>query len=207
MRLIIFILGVVYAGAAQAGVIYNWEQITPSVGGQSFKAQIEFTNEAYLSGQADGRYRNDLDGSPARCQNSLNSSQTVICTDTLDIGVMAFSFEMSGPIDNFDIPSSLTQWDLIIDAIFGATLTGSRLSLNNNAQSASFRILSGDIWSVFDVGSDKSVLSCNTTPEICEGATGRFVLDETTIPVPAPAGIGFLIFGIALIAVLKRTAE
>lgn len=207
-----WVLGVFCAlwlsASAQAGVVYNWENLTPTNGGDTFSGTVILSDEAWHSGG--GSYEQvfsinslpDVGGCPYRVE---------------DGGIEDFIFGSSGWRD---FESGLV--DGILDAYceepralpvlyvfeFGFIVMDGYLAGGINWFGLNDEVRAGgdEIWEVTLISSDDSSAfgGCahDHTPE-CLGATGRWVLDASTVPVPEPSTWFLLITGISLLSFWK----
>ena len=205
-----------FSHLAQAEVIYNWQEIAPSIGDYSYDAQIIFTDEAYLSGRTYVEYNY------GSTQNYFcNFAPTDACQTTADVGILGFSWQInhpSDPIFYFDklmhvhIDGRYPSVDFRGFFTFGPFLTAyfstGEIGFGDTFQQIRFELLAEDIWFVSWWGSDEHNANCDeilSMPEVC-GATGRWVLDQSTVPRVSEPPILFLaLFGLAgLIRVRHR---
>ena len=175
-----FISLLLLGSPATADVIYNWEELTPSPAGIQFKGRISIDDFAWRSG-------GPLVG--------LDATPDLSCESGGVTGMFRPFFDPNSAEDPCYHLAFYTHYSLGIRN--DGVLTGYLYYFDSGMD---FEVGMGgaDIWdvSVFTFGAFGT--GCNYLPrEDCSGATGRWVLDRSTIPVPEPTLVFLVAIGLA----------
>lgn len=191
------------APSAAAGIVYNWVEISPSVGGQSFQGSIEIANSDWLHHSLSASFEEDYP--TYRCTKDGTTSE---CASLSDIGVLDFSFSTTGPVASYAVEGF--GWHAFsLDIGLGPTLSGA-IRANTGYQNVILRLGGDDLWYIDDTGDDYTNVSCydagqSWTPELCLGVRGQWVLDRRSLPsLPTPPAMLLIAFG--LFALLVRAS-
>lgn len=175
---------------AHAGIIYNW--VTESFSDSIFavQARLELSNDAWSS--SDININRGCNGSVG---NYFGFDYQCPLMEIRDFyfSVNDRPLESSGVIRFSNIVITADLEVMGASPLRGGTLVASSFSATDVRLEAV-----GDLWTIVafqsDAG-DASPTGCYSPP-YCTGATGRWVIDRTTIPVPEPATVSLV--GLAL---------
>lgn len=168
------------AGTANAGVVYNWVEIAPSSTISVVSARIEFSQSSWASGSVD--YYNS--GQPC------SDAYPLYCSPDPQAQVLSFQY-------TFQIQERPSVWDTVSGRFpsgganrfrftFGPTVSGD-INYTDGPALQTMAMSGSDIWTVTQYSNDMT--DCNWLGgDGCTGASGRWVLDPTTI-VPAPSSL------------------
>ena len=223
MRQIAFAVALACAGTAHAGVVYNWETVDPLGNPTVLTGQMEVTNDAYASGRIDHEYRPSC---PIYvCADNWPSGPSVDLSDP-DSPVVTFSFSADGyEHEAFSVNYRLgtgfmfDSHDYFVGLILGDTITTllpgeygyhGFISAGTGERGVGM-VFGSDLWKIVGYGSDRARPCYDpSNPDgnsQCEGVTGRWVLDASTVPdvaqVPLPGTLALLGIG-AVVATARR---
>lgn len=165
---------------ATADVIYVWEELTPSPAGIQFEGRISIDDIAWRSG-------GPLIG--------LDATPDLSCESGGVTGMFGPFFDPNQQEDPCYRLTFYTHYSLGIRD--DGVLTG-YLYYFDSGMDFEVGMYGADVWnvSIFTFGAFGT--GCNDLPrEDCSGATGRWVLDRSTLPVPEPSALLLFIGGIA----------
>jgi hypothetical protein len=190
MRLIIAALTVAGAANASAGIVYTWETTALSNTIQSIGGTLELADALWPAG-------------------SVYHSNWSFCIDcphrpSPPPELISFAFNVNG--QTVMLYDGRQQGHLSMDlSVLGAsTLIGS-MYMNDTQSHVRMESSLGTLWTITDFRSDGP-----TTPDCysssCYGATGNWVLDRSSIPVPEPSTLTLvaLPIGLAMLAKHRR---
>lgn len=203
--------------SAKSGVVYNWVEDSPSNIGVTFTAWIEFDESVFLN----GGFNASLD-TETEC---IGETQSPFCssipfdfsfTATLDGAGSAF---LGGVEDLFYQGPLETEFNMEIST-FGDLLVGSFYAGESDDSDIHFftetdenGLATMTLLPFVDTPGLRTPCNTNADWEApleeqpCGGATGRWVLDRSTIPrVPAPAPISLFIMGLVGLTCFRRNA-
>lgn len=218
MRLPAVLLACTMALPAQAGVIYNWEQVEPDATFGNFTSFIGFSSSAWSPGGSiavegngevtpishrESKIDNvfaDFDATEGRLVDWAYepcSAEPGLCAlygiDPSDeiIQHPLWSFNVLGVFDGdflvgFDGPSSLPHI----------------IAFNDQVHSYVMTFQPDGLWHFEDIGSDETNRSCPFQAPCT--ATGRWVLDASTVPVSVPEPLPLAVMGSGLLMLWLR---
>ena len=172
---------------AGATVIYRWQPVNVDVSYPvPFYGTVAVTDAAYLAGSLDDYHFSRTD-----------SYETYPSSPIVEV-------QFGGLPLHPRFVDGTNHWSVDAFVSFGDYLTG---SLVVNTISDTYLMFTGGdtLWSV-DFLSDLSE-ECHDPETPCSGATGYWVLDKSTIPVPEPdpfAALGFLASGLLGVDAARR---
>lgn len=176
------------SATASAGVIYHWQQLATSPTISSSSGTLEISNEAWLSGHID--------------LTQICASFGGGCLPSVaDSPILAFDFAVNGltPVYGTPAPDDFSKLNANLDITSGGLLSG---SLYGEDYTGSVQVggTPGD-WEVGTWVTDEGCWQDMVYP-YCSGATGRWVLDPSTIPavaVPEPSPLPLFFLGAAIV--------
>ncbi|HET8552495.1 MAG TPA: PEP-CTERM sorting domain-containing protein [Gammaproteobacteria bacterium] len=174
--------------SASAGVIYHWQQLTTSPTISSSSGILEISDQAWLSGHIE---------LTQTCAYFLGG-----CSPSLaDSPILTFEFGINGmtPVHGTPAPDDFSKLNADLDITSGGLLSG-----NLYGEDFTGRVDIGGTPGQWEVGTWVTDEGCWMDIEhpFCSGATGRWVLDRSTIPavpVPEPASLPLLFLGLAIV--------
>ncbi len=194
--LIAFISVWSFSTAAQAGVIYHWQELGTSKGGVSYAGHIEISDDAYFARVA----QVGTAGSPCGvCPTPTDPSQSPVTTFSMRFTPATISFSANvvfAELFTFEIYAFDVRTDGV--GLFGsiyANDTGSDISL------ASDRF---GLWTIDQSNTDIGGACAQTGSPACQGATGRWVVDQSTVPIPEPAAFLLMLTMLGMMGCFQR---
>lgn len=213
---IVALAGALFAAqSAQAGVIYRWVDERPDPEAGRIDAFLEFGEEFWSLGRT---YNAISDNNPDTLElytglESLHFGLFDAEIDTIDLNTDLTCALFAGNSGGFGprcrpgvapdtrvITGGITT-TFMFDLMLGDRLSGSIIV---NDGSTDFRMSSlGSLFTISRLGSDLGVCF---RPGVCDGGTGYFQLDRSTVPtrVPEPALWSLMIAGLLLMGVDRR---
>jgi hypothetical protein len=191
----------VLSWSAEAGVTYDWENLTPSVDGYTISGRVIFTNEAGHNGRTDGIQKPD-----DRCNpNSGGISSLELAINSAN-GNELLNFTMSdtdpiGYCSDFPIPLDGWRYSFQLKNLLRGSI------YTNMSSSWDIEISGGKIWGVDLVGSDfLSDFHCDpvskTLGDPCSGLTGRWI--KTSGAIPESSAVFLIVFALLGLLVCSR---
>jgi hypothetical protein len=167
------------AGAAQATVVYNWHPVSDDPDISVVGGSLEISDAAYRAGHVDYAYDHDY-GSPGAAGSPI-AQLAIVGGQQGSAGTLGVSVK----------PGDANDWTASLSFVFGAYLSGT-LDVNNSEsnytmQSANPLAPGAPLWTLSQFNSDFPLGNGACFSGTCAGATGYWVLDASTIPVPEPS--------------------
>jgi hypothetical protein len=193
---------------AYAGVVYNWLQLDSSSDIHASSGKLVVTDDAWQSGSIDMTKYSPL----RQCSNGPAAGCSIP-----DSPVLFFKF--SSAEIRF---SAEEQFPVILAPRKGFSDYGGNDEIEMSLSFGSNALLAGDIyaknsvtevgmgsnpqgvWNIYELGTDAGGICFYH----CSGATGEWVLDPRTVPVPEPGTLGlfgFGLLGLVALASCRRT--
>jgi len=180
---------------AHAGVIYNYIETSPSNGGYQYSGSIEVSHEAFALGSVSGTQD---------YYSVCDWAATLVTCDTPTIHSIQME-AIGGTWGDFDMmwfagseSNNTSVWgELIYHLTFGERLSGSFFWFDYLG--TDLNMSGGNSWSINHSGSDEIIRGCMYhDAKICQGATGYWQLDHSSVSIPEPSGL--LVMVLALFA-------
>lgn len=180
----------------QAGVIYNWQQTVPDATFGVMTSFLEFTGSFWsdgLSVTVEGnaeflpitRDASHIDGFTADFSGD-GELTTWVYTPCSASSTPCLFYGIDPDQDVLEHPF----YSFSLAVIFGDELTGLNMMFNDQNRSFWMDYSQDDgLWHFLAIGSDPIAFNCGNIG--CTG-TGRWVLDQATIPVPEPAPLAIM---------------
>ncbi len=187
------------AQVAQATVVYHWHPVSDDPDISIVSGSLAVSDAAYQAGHVDYTYVHH-DGSPSD-PGAPFEQLAIVVGQAGSLGSLGVSVQ---PTDGGD-------WSASMSLLFGQYLAGS-LDVNNSAsnytmQSANVLALATPLWTLSQFNSDYPLGNGACFFAACAGATGYWVLDQATVPVPEPPTrpwFGLLACGLIALAWCRR---
>lgn len=175
---------------AEAGVVYRWVNQSQDAEAGALQGELVVRDSAWFSG--------------------MTISETGF-SEYFPTGPSAVeSFWFKGPSLNLDYqassPPSFSSF--MLDITLGNTITGNWLGFNTSAEDVLMYTASpsSDLWTIEHLGTDFDGSPC-FNGNTCQGGTGYWALDLSTLPVSSPGSLPLLALGLAALAWRQRAAH
>lgn len=190
MKLVLALLALLLFGPAHSGVVYKWETISGLA--STLSGRLEVTQTAYQAGSL--QYFYDGNRPPGTPWEDLSAP----------VLMLAFGFYLGADIRSDPIGGGFTNeyrtartgaedaTDTLVEVSFGESLLGT-ISGGGNDASLEMSSDSTGLWTIrsFLVGQSDSI-GLDGCSDACEGVTGRWILDRSTVPTPGTLSIALL---------------
>lgn len=190
------------SSAAQADVVYDWQEIQSSPGLEGVTGRLVIADSAWQSGSVLYRatpgcgypYNFDVYGCLGYQASPVRSFSFSINSTSVPVGIYVnlTQWANAGPSDVFDL--TFRRNGQIDGSISAGSTTGTEL----------LRMGGSGIWKIDYFSTNYQRSPCGTGAG-CSGATGQWLLDIQTIPVPEPGILSLLTLGVlGMAASLRR---
>ena len=174
------LLALCAAGQAHAGVVFDWQtqNLSPSI--SAVQGRIEIDASSWAAGQL--QIANGCNGFPyVISPGSMYPGCTVLS------GITGFSFSVNNNFTPLSFNSLRITGQLAMAGT--APLAGSILAETNFETTVLMSSAAGTgMWTITSFQTDGPPSICQAAP-YCSGATGKWVLDASTLPVPEPSSV------------------
>lgn len=191
----VLLLALCGASHAQAGVVFNWQTQSYSSSIFAVEGRIEIDASSWTVGQLN--VSNGCNGYPyVLASGSMYSGCTVMS------GITDFSFRVNNNYSPLSFNSLRFTGQLAMAGT--APLAGSIFAETNFETDVRMNSAPGTgVWTIMSFQTDGPPAACQTPP-YCSGATGKWLIDASTLPVPEPSSI--TLFASAILLALMHGA-